>query len=105
MASSGEGGFDLPSSRRHGMGAPPDPIATTPWLEEAPTTQAMTTIPPRALASWPNTGLPSSDGALFGRGNVREPTLCKPTLCTRQRNGEPSTGKQATTMAQLHEPP
>jgi hypothetical protein len=42
MASSEEGGSSLPSSRRHGTGAPPGPIATTPWLEDAPATQVMT---------------------------------------------------------------
>jgi hypothetical protein len=44
--SSGEGGFNLPSPRRHGMGAPLAPITTTPWMENAPITQAMTTVPP-----------------------------------------------------------
>jgi hypothetical protein len=34
MASSGEGRFGLPSPRRRGTGAPPTPIATTPWLKD-----------------------------------------------------------------------
>jgi hypothetical protein len=33
--SSGEGGSDLPSPRRHGMGAPFAPVTTTPWIENA----------------------------------------------------------------------
>jgi hypothetical protein len=33
-ASSGEGGSDLPSSRRHDTGALPNPITTPPWLEQ-----------------------------------------------------------------------
>jgi hypothetical protein len=44
--SSGEGGFNLPSPRRHDMGALLAPITTTPWMENAPITQAMTTVPP-----------------------------------------------------------
>jgi hypothetical protein len=38
MASSKEGGSGLPSSKRHITGAPPAPIATTPWLEGAQAT-------------------------------------------------------------------
>jgi hypothetical protein len=38
MASSGEGSFGLPVSRRHSTGALPAPIATTPWPEGAPAT-------------------------------------------------------------------
>jgi hypothetical protein len=37
-ASSGEGGFSLPSPRRHSTGIRPAPIATTPWTENAPAT-------------------------------------------------------------------
>jgi hypothetical protein len=33
-----------PSPRRHGIGAPPTPIATTSLLEDAPATQAITTV-------------------------------------------------------------
>jgi hypothetical protein len=35
---------------------PPAPVTTTPWLEDAPATQAMMTVPPWALAQWPDTG-------------------------------------------------
>jgi hypothetical protein len=38
--SRGEGGSGLPSSRRHGTGALPTPVTTTPWMENAPTAQA-----------------------------------------------------------------
>jgi hypothetical protein len=58
MTSSGEGDSGLPSSRRHGTGTPPAPMATTPWLEDAQATPAMMTVPPRALAPWLDTGLP-----------------------------------------------
>jgi hypothetical protein len=49
-ASSREGGSGLPSSRRLGTGAPSTPITSTTWLEDALATQAMTTVPPWALA-------------------------------------------------------
>jgi hypothetical protein len=34
MASSGEGGFGLPSPKRHDTGALPAPFTTTPWLKD-----------------------------------------------------------------------
>jgi hypothetical protein len=55
-ASSGEGGSNLPSPKRHDTGAPPTPITTTLWLENASATQSMTTVPPRKAASQPDTG-------------------------------------------------
>jgi hypothetical protein len=45
MTSSGEGGFDLPSPRRHDTGALATPILITPWMENALATQAMTMVP------------------------------------------------------------
>jgi hypothetical protein len=57
-ASSGERGFGLPSPRRHGMGAPPTPITTTPWMENTPPTQDMTTVPSWMAALWPDTSIP-----------------------------------------------
>jgi hypothetical protein len=50
-ASSGEGSFGLPSSRRcsAGRGALAL-IATSPWMENAPATQATMTVPPRTVA-------------------------------------------------------
>jgi hypothetical protein len=57
-ASSGEGSFGLPSPRRRGTGAPPTPITTTSWMENAPATQAMTTILPWMAAPQQKTGLP-----------------------------------------------
>jgi hypothetical protein len=57
-ASTGEGSSDIPVSWRHGTGASPAPLITTPWLEDAPTTQAMMAIPLWTLAPQPDTGLP-----------------------------------------------
>jgi hypothetical protein len=48
----------LPFSRRHDTGALPALVATTPWLEDVPTTQTMITVPPRALAPWSDASLP-----------------------------------------------
>jgi hypothetical protein len=58
MASSGEGGSDLPSPRRCGTGVSPTPITATPWMEDALATQAMTLVPPRVAAPRPDTGSP-----------------------------------------------
>jgi hypothetical protein len=44
MASSGEGSFSLLSPRRRGTGASLAPITTTPWMENAPASQAMMTV-------------------------------------------------------------
>jgi hypothetical protein len=60
-ASSEEGGSSLPSSQRYNMG-------TTPWLEYAWVTQAMMTVPPQALVSWPDTGLPFERRHTFWEG-------------------------------------
>jgi hypothetical protein len=43
--SSREGGFGLPSPRRHGTGLPPTPVTTTPRMENALATQATMTVP------------------------------------------------------------
>jgi hypothetical protein len=53
-----EGGFGLPSPRRSGTGAPHAPVTTTPWIENAPATQATTMVPSRTVAPRPDTGLP-----------------------------------------------
>jgi hypothetical protein len=68
MASSGEGGSSLPSSRRHGTGTLSAPVATTPWLEDVLATQAITTVPPRVLASRLDTGLPFARQHAFWEG-------------------------------------
>jgi hypothetical protein len=47
IASDGEGRIDLPSSRKHGMGASTAPTTTIPWLDTTPTAQAMMTILPQ----------------------------------------------------------
>jgi hypothetical protein len=58
MASSGEGGSDLPSPRRCGTGASPAPVTTTPWMENASATQAMMMVPLRTVATRLDTDLP-----------------------------------------------
>jgi hypothetical protein len=58
MISSGEGSFDLPVSQRRITGALPAPISTTPWPKDAPATETMTMVPPRALALLSDTGSP-----------------------------------------------
>jgi hypothetical protein len=58
MAWSGEGAFGLPSPWWCSIGAPPAPVTTTPWMEDAPTSQAMMTVPPWMVVPWPDTGLP-----------------------------------------------
>jgi hypothetical protein len=47
-ASEGEGVSNLPSPRRHDVGALLAPVTSIAWLEDTLTTQGMTTIPP-----WP----------------------------------------------------
>jgi hypothetical protein len=46
MTSDGEGRIDLPSPRRHGMGASTTPATTISWPEGTLTTQAMVIVPP-----------------------------------------------------------
>jgi hypothetical protein len=46
IVSSGDGGFDLPSPRRHSMGASLTPITTIPQMENAPAAQGTMTVPP-----------------------------------------------------------
>jgi hypothetical protein len=58
-ASSGEGGFAIPSPRRRDTRALPAPIATTTWMENASTAQAMMMVPPWSAAPRPDTSLPS----------------------------------------------
>jgi hypothetical protein len=58
MDSSREEGFaHPPSPRRHNTGDPPTPVTTAPWLENVPSTQAMTMVPPRVLKPWPSVSL------------------------------------------------
>jgi hypothetical protein len=47
-----EGGSSLPTPRRCGTGAPPTSVTSTPWMENAPVTQAMTTVPLRLAVQW-----------------------------------------------------
>jgi hypothetical protein len=55
MASSGGGGSSLPSPKKLSAGAIPAPIITTPWQEDAPVIQSMTTFPPWVLVPQPDT--------------------------------------------------
>jgi hypothetical protein len=41
------------------MGAPFTPVITTPWMENAPATQAMMSVPLLTAVPRLNTGLPS----------------------------------------------
>jgi hypothetical protein len=56
--SSGVASSSLPISRMHGTRAPPAPITTIPWLEDAPCTQTMTMVPPQTLSPCPDNGFP-----------------------------------------------
>jgi hypothetical protein len=67
-APSGEGSSGLPVPQRRSMGTSPAPIVTTPWLEDAPTPQTMTTVPPRTIALRPDTGLPPEQRHAFREG-------------------------------------
>jgi hypothetical protein len=58
MTSSREGGFSLPSLKRRGTGAPPAPIKTTPWMENALATQVTMGIPTQTAAPWLDISLP-----------------------------------------------
>jgi hypothetical protein len=77
MASSGEGGSDLPPPRRH------DAADTS-------TTQAMMTIPPRPMAPWSDTNLPFERQCAHQRGNKRKPILDHLAPSRRHRNGRTS---------------
>jgi hypothetical protein len=56
--SSGEGAFGFSLHRRRGTGALPVPIGTIPWMENAPATQAMMTVPSQTTVPLSDTGLP-----------------------------------------------
>jgi hypothetical protein len=77
MASSGEGGSDLPPPRRHDAG-------------DTSTTQAMMTIPPRPMAPWSDTNLPFERQCAHQRGNKRKPILDHLAPSRRHRNGRTS---------------
>jgi hypothetical protein len=72
-----EGGSDLPSPRRHGMGASPAPTITISYLENTPTTQATTGHRPSFRAMT----------CSIGGGDECKLTLDHPTPRRRQRNG------------------
>jgi hypothetical protein len=56
--SRGEGSFELPFPRWRSTGASLAPTTTTPWMENAPATQAMTTVSQWMVAPWLETSLP-----------------------------------------------
>jgi hypothetical protein len=58
MASSGEGSFGLPVSQRCSIGAPPAPIETTPWPENASSPQTMMMVPAWTITPLSDTRLP-----------------------------------------------
>jgi hypothetical protein len=58
MALDGEGRINLPSPRRHGMGALLASATTISWPESTPTAQATMIIQPRQVTPWSNTDLP-----------------------------------------------
>jgi hypothetical protein len=102
----GEGGFGFPIPKRHGTGAPPAPVTTTPWTENAPRTQAMTTAPPRTAGPRPDTGLPfeqshTLQGSQQMQAHARQPTAEPETVPWRSKLA----GKQAATTVQLHVSP
>jgi hypothetical protein len=68
MTSSRKGSSSNPISRRHSMGTLPAPITTTPWSEDAPTSQTITTIPSWTIISRPDTGLPPEQRHAFREG-------------------------------------
>jgi hypothetical protein len=53
-----EVGFGLPSTWRHGTGALPAAMTTTPWTENALPAQAMTMVSLQMEAPWPDTSIP-----------------------------------------------
>jgi hypothetical protein len=76
---SGEGGFGLPSPRRRSTGAPPTPVTTMPWMENAPPTQAMMNVPPWMAALQPDIFLPfeqccTRQGRQQEQAHARQPT-------------------------------
>jgi hypothetical protein len=75
----GGGGFDLTSPRRHNTGIPPAPVTTTPWMENASTTQARTMVPPWTVAPRPDTGLPFEQCHTRPGGGVASASPCSPT--------------------------
>jgi hypothetical protein len=109
--SSGEGGGlrpPLSQEARHGVS--PTPITTTLWMENAPTTHAMTAVPPRMATPWPDTGLPFEQRCAHQEGqraqaHARQPNVEQKVAQWRSK----LTGRQAATVAQprvspRHEP-
>jgi hypothetical protein len=58
MASDREGWFDIPSPRRHSMGALPSPTTTVSRSGNTLVAQPVARIPLQQAAPWPDTDLP-----------------------------------------------
>jgi hypothetical protein len=91
MTSTGEGGFGLPSPRRHVTGAPPAPVTTTPWMENALANQAMMMAPAQTAALWSDTGLPFEQRHTHKGGSKRKPVLGSPLPSKSHHHNEVST--------------
>jgi hypothetical protein len=88
--SSGDGGFSFPSHRRRGMGALPTPITTTPWMENALTTQALLMVPPQMAAPRPDNDLPFEKHHTHQGGTKCRPAFDGPPLSKMQLHNEAS---------------
>jgi hypothetical protein len=100
MASSGEAASGLPTPRRCDTGAPPAPITATSWLENAPATHAITTVPPRAPTPRPDIGLPFERWYTFWEGQrARAHAQQLNTKHGASQRQDRLTGKQATAAA------
>jgi hypothetical protein len=100
MASDEEEGFDLPSSRRHGVGAPPAPATTISWSENTLTTQAMMLIPLWHRHRIP-TSLLSNDALVRGGGGMS----ASPRSATLRQVGGNATTERASQQAIRHRDP
>jgi hypothetical protein len=81
-------------------GAPPAPITATSWLENAPATHAITTVPLRAPTPRPDIGLPFERWYTFWEGQ-RAPAHAQQlnTKHGASQRQDRLTGKQATAAA------
>jgi hypothetical protein len=90
MASRGEGGSGLPTPRRCDTGAPPTPVTTTPWMENALVTKAMMTVPPRMVAPRSNTDLPFKQRCTRQEEKPMQAHTRQPTAEQKQLHDEES---------------
>jgi hypothetical protein len=95
-SSSGEGSFGLPSPRSRGTGAPPAPIATTPWMENAPATRAMIMVPPQTVASRLDIGLPFEQRHAHRERQQAQAMLRNPSPSQKHHHSEASSPARKT---------